>query len=202
MLIFSGGGWLLSPPAEVAATRHYERRYTALGWLAIDVGYRPGGEQGFADVKRAYDKARHDHPALPICAVGESSGAHLALMLATVRPLDCVEDVDGPVDLRKGLPRALEEEAHAVFGKNLAKWSPLLLAKRIHGKLLIVHAQADRIVPVAQAKRFHAALPQSKLVILPRGSLAFIHGTKISKPAYRRYLVSERAWLAGIRRSR
>src|SRR6059058_1624042 len=72
ILIFSGGAWLAPPPTEVSSTRHYEKRYAELGWLAVDVGYRPGGQQSFADVTRAYDKARREHPGLPICAVGES----------------------------------------------------------------------------------------------------------------------------------
>src|SRR6476469_5074653 len=43
MLIFSGGAWLAPPPTEVASTRHYQERYTKLGWVAVDVGYRPAG---------------------------------------------------------------------------------------------------------------------------------------------------------------
>lgn len=202
MLIFAQGGWLASPPAEVRTTRHYRERYTQLGWIAVDVGYRPGGQQGFTDVKRAYDKAKSEHPGLAICAVGESSGGHLALMLATVRPLDCVEPVDAPTDLTKGLPSALEKQARAVFGSDLARWSPLLHAKQIHGKVLIVQAASDPVVPAGQAKRLHSALPHSTLVLLPPGKLAFIHGTKVAKSAYQRYLVSERAWLPGSPRSR
>lgn len=201
MLVFAQGGWLASPPSEVRTTRHYQRRYAALGWIAVDVGYRPGGQQGFTDVKRAYDKAKSDHPGLPICAVGESSGGHLALMLATARPLDCVEPVDAPTDLTQGLPKALDVEARAVFGSDLAKWSPLLHAKQIHGKVLIVQAASDPVVPAKQAKRLHAALPDSELVLLPPGQLTFIHGTKVSKSAYKRYLVTEREWLPGSRRS-
>lgn len=196
MLIFAGGAWLASPPEQVAAVRHYEERYTALGWLAINVGYRPGGEQSFADVTRAYDKARRDHPGVPICAVGESSGGHLALMLAIARPLDCVEPIDAPVDLTKGLPRSLEIETKAVFGKDLAKWSPALRAKEIHGHVLIVQAQDDRIVPAAQAKQLKSALPGADLVRLPPGKLDFIHLTKVSRAAYRAYLLREREWLA------
>ena len=198
MLIFSGGAWLAPPPTEVSSTRHYEQRYAQLGWLAIDVGYRPGGQQGFADVTRAYDTAKRDHPGLPICAVGESSGGHLALMLAMARPLDCVEPVDAPVDLTKGLPKSLLATAIAVFGKDLAKWSPALHAKQIHGKVLIVHARDDQVVPLAQAKQLKAALPNAQLVVFPPGPLQFIHATKIDKAAYRAYLLTERRWLARL----
>ena len=200
MLIFSGGAGLAPPPTEVSSTRHYEQRYAQLGWLAIDVGYRPGGQQGFADVTRAYDKAKQDHPGLPICAVGESSGGHLALMLAIARPLDCVEPVDAPVDLTKGLPKSLLVTAKAVFGSDLAKWSPLLHARQIHGKVLIVHAQSDGIVPLAQAKQLKAAVPGARLVAFPPGDLAFIHATKIRKSSYVAYLRDERRWLASLSR--
>src|SRR3954463_9506271 len=157
MLIFSGGAWLASPPDEVAQTSHYRERYAKLGWLAVDVGYRPRGQQGFVDVTRAYDKAKRDHPGLPICAVGESSGGHLALMLAIARPLDCVEPVDAPTDLTKGLPKMLTLTANAVFDKRLARWSPALRANEIKAKkVLIVEAAGDQIVPPAQAKKLKA----------------------------------------------
>jgi len=198
MLIFSGGAWLAPPPTEVSSTRHYQDRYTQLGWLAVDVGYRPGGEQSFADVTRAYDKAKHDHPGLPICAVGESSGGHLALMLAMARPLSCVEPVDAPVDLTKGLPKQLRLIARSVFGKDLAKWSPALRAGEIHGKPLIVSAAGDKVVPPAQARQLKAGLPRAQLVLFPNGELPFIHATKIDKAAYKRYLQRERTWLASV----
>src|SRR3954468_21036376 len=181
MLIFSGGAWLASPPDEVAQTSDYREPYAKLGWLAVDVGYRPGGQQGFVDVTRAYDKAKRDHPGLPICAVGESSGGHLALMLAIARPLDCVEPVDAPTDLTKGLPHMLQVTAESVFGKDLAKWSPALRADEIHGRALIVQAAGDQIVPPAQAKRLKAGLPDSQLVLFRNGALPFIHATKIDK---------------------
>src|SRR5436305_697419 len=139
-LICSAGGWIALPRDEVAATRHYEQRYAALGWLAIDVGYRPGGATGFSDVLRAYDKAHREHPRLPVCAVGESSGGHLALMLAIARPLSCVEPVDAPSDLTKGLPHRLAYGAGVLFGRrNLRRWSPALRARQIHGRVLVVH---------------------------------------------------------------
>lgn len=198
MLIFSGGAWLAPPRNEVSGTRHYEKRYAALGWLAIDVGYRPGGQQSFTDVTRAYDTARRHHPGLPICAVGESSGGHLALMLATVRPLSCVEPVDAPVDLTKGLPKTLIAIAHAIFGGDLARWSPALHARKIHGHVLIVQAARDQAVPATQARELKAALPNADLVVFPNGGLPFIHGTKIDKAAYRGYLLKERAFLSQV----
>jgi acetyl esterase/lipase len=198
MLIFSGGAWLASPKSELEQTQHYRERYSRLGWLAVDVGYRPGGEQSYSDVAHAYEKARLAHPGLPICAVGESAGGQLALVLAIARPLDCVEAVDAPVDLTHGLPPQLARVAKGVFGKRLAKWSPALHAGAIKGKVLLVHAEDDKIVPVAQARQMKAALPRADLIVLRSGDLPFVHGTKIDRDQYTEYLKRERALLASV----
>ena len=199
MLIFSGGAWLKPPPTEVAETRHYEDRYVKQGWVAINVGYRPGGEESFADVTRAYDKAKADHPGLPICAVGESSGGHLALMLAMARPLDCAEAVDAPVDLTQGMPKSLLATAIAIFGRqNLKRWSPALRAGDIHGRVMLVEAEGDISVPMAQARQMKKALPRAELIVLSKGDLPFIHDTKVDRAAYAKYLAREREWLKGV----
>jgi acetyl esterase/lipase len=198
MLIFPGGAWLAAPEFLVASTRHYRERYAALGWLAVDVGYRPG-RRGFADVVRAYDSARRRQPGVPICAVGESSGGHLALMLATIRSLDCVEAVDAPTDLTRGLAPSVHKAAVLAFGtKGLARWSPALQADRIHGRVLILQARSDRLVPLSQALELKRALPSAKLIVLPPGRLAFIHETRVDRGAYRDYLLAERAFLRSL----
>lgn len=200
MLVFSGGAWLAPPPTEVETTRHYEERYTKLGWIAVNVGYRPGGEESFADVTEAYDNAKADNPGLPICAVGESSGGHLALMLATERNLDCVEAVGAPADLTRGLPRVLQKTAATVFGRDdLERWSPLLRADEIEGDVLIVHAQNDKAVPVAQARALARELAGSELIVLPPGDLAWMHDARIDRAAYARYLKREREWIGNLR---
>jgi len=120
-------------------------------------------------------------------------------MLAIARPLSCVEPVDAPTDLTKGLPKMLALTANAVFDKRLARWSPALRAGEIKAKkVLIVEAAGDQIVPPAQAKKLKAALARADLVVLPNGDLPFIHATKIDKSAYREYLARERAWLASV----
>jgi acetyl esterase/lipase len=199
MLIFSGGAWLAPPPTEIETTRHYEERYVKLGWVAVNVGYRPGGEQSFADVTRAYDRAKREHPDVPICAVGESAGGHLALMLAIERELDCIEPVGAPVDLTGGLPRILEKTAESVFGKDeLERWSPLLRSDELRGRVMIVHAQNDKAVPVSQARALKRKLPEAELVVLPPGELAWMHDSRIDREAYARYLKREREWLEAL----
>ena len=52
---------------------------------------RRAREEGYRDVEKAYRSARKENPGVPVCAVGESSGGHLALMLAAREDLACVD---------------------------------------------------------------------------------------------------------------
>ena len=202
MLIFPAGGWFPEPKAALRTTDHYEGRYRKLGWLAVNVGYRPGGEEGYDDVVAAYESARKDNPGVPVCAVGESSGGHLALMLAARRPLDCVESVGAPTDLTRlrGLTKRVAVRA---FGRGaLAKWSPVRHAARIRGRVMIVQAAGDLIVAPAQARAMKAAKPGAELIVLPQGRLGFMHLTKVDKAAYKRYLAAEERMLVSVARTR
>jgi len=199
MLIFPGGGWFPQPDAK-RSTEHYVERYRRLGWEARNVLYRPGGEEGYEDVAAAYERARDAYPGAPVCAVGESSGGHLALMLAARRPLACVEAVGAPTDLRslRGFARRV---AVMAFGRGgLARWSPVLHANSIGARVMLVHAQNDRIVDPAQARSMKDAKPDAELVLLPPGRLGFMHLTKIDKAAYRAYLEAEERMLAAVAR--
>lgn len=198
MLIFPAGGWFAQPREAVRTTEHYTRRYARLGWTAVNVGYRPGGEEGYRDALDAYERARRDNPGLPICAVGESSGGHLALMLAVERPLACVEAVGAPADLPtlKGVVRRLAVKA---FGaRRLERWSPARAADRIRGRVMLVHAGDDLAVLPAQARAMKRAKPDAELIVLPRGDLAFMHETKVDEAAYGRYLEAEDRMLRAV----
>lgn len=200
MLIFPGGGWFPQPAEAVKITSHYVDRYEKLGWVARNVVYRPGGEEGYEDVVQAYDVTRRSYPGAPVCAVGESSGGHLALMLAARRPLACVEAVGAPTDLR-ALKGAARRVAVKAFGRDgLAEWSPVLHAGDIGGRVMLVQADNDLIVDPRQARLMKDAKPGAELVRLPPGRLGFMHLTKIDKEAYRRYLQAERRMLAAVER--
>lgn len=199
MLIFPAGGWFPQPREALRTVEHYAARYRRLGWTAVSVGYRPGGEEGYRDALDAYERARRDNPDLPICAVGESSGGHLALMLAVERPLACVEAVGAPADLPtlKGVVRRLAVRA---FGaRRLERWSPAR-AGRIRGRVMLVHAGNDLTVLPAQARAMKRAKPDAELIVFPPGNLDFMHETKIDKAAYRVYLDSEERMLEAVSR--
>ena len=195
MLVFPGGGWYPQPAEALRKTDHYIERYRKLGWFAENIAYRPGGEAGFEDALHAYDTARRTYPGRPVCAVGESSGGHLALMLAARRPLACVEGVGAPTDLRalKGHARKIAIRA---FGDDLAAWSPVLMRDRIEGRIMLVQAENDGVLDPRQAGLMEGVEP----LMLPPGDLAFMHVTRIDRDAYRRYLQAERRMLRAVER--
>ena len=115
---------------------------------------------------RAYDAARARFPGLPICAYGESAGGQLALMLAVRRPLACVIDAAGPVDLPRldGTPQAdwVRAKALAAFG-DLRDASPTHHAAAIRAPVLAGYARRRPDRP-----RQPGALPQARADPRPR----------------------------------
>src|SRR5690349_440691 len=99
MITIHGGAWISSGAQAMRAEAPDAARYAAQGWLVDNIDYRPG-RYALRDTLAAYDSLRRAHPRLPICASGESSGGHLALMLAARRPgLACAISKAGPTDL-------------------------------------------------------------------------------------------------------
>ena len=120
-------------------------------------------------------------PALPICAYGESAGGQLALMLAVRRPLACVIDAAGPVDLPRldGTPQAdwVRAKALAAFG-DLRDASPTHHAAAIRAPVLAGYAAADRIVPASQGRYLKRALRRARVIELGAGAgPRFVHAT-------------------------
>jgi hypothetical protein len=146
-------------PRTVALMDDRARTFAGWGWAAAVVDYRAFADAP-GDVVRAYDPARERYPTLPICAYTESAGGHLALMLAVRRPLSCVIDAAGPVDLPRlaGTPQAdwVRAKALAAFG-DLRDASPTDHAGAIRAPVLAGYAAADRIVPASQG-----ALPAAR----------------------------------------
>jgi dipeptidyl aminopeptidase/acylaminoacyl peptidase len=170
------------------------RTFAGWGWAAAVVDYRAFADSP-GDVVRAYDAARERYPSLPICAYGESAGGHLALMLAVRRPLSCVIDAAGPVDLPRlgGTPQAdwVRAKALAAFG-DLRDASPTDHAAAIHAPVLAGYAAADRIVPASQGRSLQRALPRAHVVEMGAGAgPRFVHASV--PPA------ALRAWWGAVR---
>jgi acetyl esterase/lipase len=194
VLVIHGGAWRAAGPRTVALMDDRARTFAGWGWAAAVVDYRAFADAP-GDVVRAYDAARERYPTLPICAYGESAGGHLALMLAVRRPLRCVVDAAGPVDLPRlgGTPQAdwVRAKAQAAFG-DLRDASPTGHAAAIHAPVLAGYAAADRIVPASQGRYLRRVLPRAQVMQLGAGAgPRFVHA---SVPA-----AALRAWWGAVR---
>jgi acetyl esterase/lipase len=181
VILIHGGGWHDTGPAQLAPLTAIAQHLNAMGWNTFNTDYRPYA-RSLPDVEAVYDYVHKQlGPSRPICALGSSAGANLALLLAAARPqLACVMSYAGPTDLtvldKPSLQIYLPVHAlaQAVNG-NLAAWSPLKMVSKIHAKTFLAYATNDPLVPLSQAEELHAALPGSELVVLGPGTRGFIH---------------------------
>ncbi len=183
-----GGSWAGLSQPEFRNMRATATVFQNLGLETLTVDYRRGA-QGVNDVDNLYLAARRQvGSSVPICAAGVSAGAHIALMLAVRNPdLACVLDLAGPTDLSafKTEPggAALYKVIEATFGTApLTQLSPALHGASIKARLLLVYAQNDPLVPVAQGEEMERADPAARLIVLPPGSASFVH-TGVGAPA-------------------
>ncbi len=171
------------------------------GAAVVAPRYRLSGEApapaALKDVQRALawigsDGAAHRLDASRVVAIGPSAGGHLALLLGlgplpggTPRPIGVI-DLYGPTDLADLLPPSRNARSFA------RRWIPEgpgqdALARRmsplahVHAgapPVLIVHGDADDVVPYAHSERLAEALRaagvQVELVTLPGGRHGFL----------------------------
>lgn len=194
VLVVHGGAWRAAGTRTVGLMGARARTFAGWGWAAAVVDYRAFGDAP-GDVVRAYDAARERFPGLPICAYGESAGGQLALMLAVRRPLACVIDAAGPVDLPRldGTPQAdwVRAKALAAFG-DLRDASPTHHAAAIRAPVLAGYSAGDRIVPASQGRYLKRALTHARVIELGAGvGPRFVHA---SVPA-----AALRGWWSAVR---
>jgi acetyl esterase/lipase len=156
------------------------------GWVTLTLTHRPC-MQSVADVAWYYQHLRQRvGPTVPICAMGQSSGAHLVLLLAGLAPdLDCAISQAGPLDLvrlpfqlayddltdedgdappigqlQAAWPRWASAVAAGVFGPepNLSFASPTWWVGGVHARVLVATAYNDRVIPLEQARGYASAL--------------------------------------------
>jgi dipeptidyl aminopeptidase/acylaminoacyl peptidase len=181
VMLLPGGGWRRPTRANFLMETRVAAAVQAGGFATVAIRYSPGAE-GIKDIEGVYSKARRAFPGLPVCAVGGSAGGHWALMLAAREPdLACVVDQAGPTDLTSLATQGSDEGqalAVAAFGeKRLASLSPVDQAGRIKARVLLVYADSDPLVPLAQGEELARALPRAELIKLPPGSAPWIHST-------------------------
>lgn len=169
ILFFHGNGGEISDRHERMAF------YQSQGFGALFVSYRGYGastgrisEQGFiTDALTAYGFLRERGVAPEqIVAVGESLGTGVAVQLAAQRPVAALvleapftAAVDVAAEMYPWLPVRLLMTDQFISRDHIAQ---------VNAPLLIIHGDADRVIPVAQGQKLFAMANEPKeLVILP-----------------------------------
>lgn len=188
-----GGGWIGSTDLVDSAARGAVPFLADLGWRVEVVGYR-GGTVAFGDLERWHKRIRRSLPRRkPICAWGQSAGAHLSLLLAERLKFDCVIAEAGPMLLTEtpaawDLPDVVHTLALRTFGRSrLAAYSPLLANTGLRTPTLLGHATNDKTVPVGQSRAYRDAVANVRLVELDPGPALFVHSPGVEVADLIRY---------------
>jgi acetyl esterase/lipase len=223
VIMVHGGAWVGHIVSEQRRLMGIPGRHLLdRGWRVVSVDMQEGaaGLQDVLDVV-ASEIARKTSSG-PLCLYGESSGAQMVLVAAArQRAVDCVIGLGTPADLplyeSEGAPggdankvvRLVASRMKRFFGTTkaeLATWDPVTLAPQIRAPVLLMREGDDQIVSAAQAKRFKAASPETKVVTLEPGdpadaSTKFMHGT-ISARGRTQYADAIDAFLARADKAR
>lgn len=167
------GAWRPPETYGIDLDRRAERRaFGALDWTRrgyVAASFAAHGEETAVDeAVAAYDRLRSEYPDVAICAVGESAGGHMALMVAARRPeVECVVAHSAPTALAdlpdEPIPGVLalapRSLAVAAFGRRrLEELSPLGHADEIRASVHLAACSADRVVPASHSRRLARAL--------------------------------------------
>jgi acetyl esterase/lipase len=172
VLMIHGGGWKgdLGAEADQVMTTYIEDA-RSWGYMTYNVGYR-SGNVSLRDVTDAAKRIARKNPDEPLCLVGGSAGAQLALIVAAKlrRDVDCVVDIGGPPDLANPDPAAPQgnvvvELAGAAFGTvdRLARLSPINRVNEIRQPVLVVAPDCDYYTSYGRQAAFAAALRRGEI---------------------------------------
>jgi len=209
-LLFHEGAWKSGNGDRWLAKERPDARWVARhGWIAVNYSYA-AGRASLADTRREFRRVRRRWPKLPVCAIGQSSGGHLALMLAArYRTLSCAITVGAPTDLRTW--------AGGRWLPLMGDASPARLPVRAK-HVLLLQVWKDKIVPRSQARTYIRAHHRARIkwldwsAIHPFGTAWarpgeppdgwLMHGV-LSRPDWRSYRAAEaRALRVAWRRPR
>lgn len=184
LIYIHGGGWSEGDKSGV------DTRFTSLGYLVVSLNYRLYPDFRFpamiADVKcairylRAHARQYHLDPER-IALVGHSAGAHLAALAGVADEtagwdsgeyadqssrVQAVVALAGPYDLSGHFPLWVDELIQNVFGdEQRLPASPISYVSPDDPPFLIIHGDADDVVPVEQAEFFAQALQAAKVSV-------------------------------------
>jgi pimeloyl-ACP methyl ester carboxylesterase len=127
------------------------------------VGMTGGGWPGTAQaVSDALGAAVREAEGRPVIVIGHSAGGHLALWAALHHPVAAAVSLAGVCDLEEGVTTGIGNGAVLEF-LGAAPDSDLYAAASPIARLplgspaLLIHGDADDVVPVIQSRRFHKA---------------------------------------------
>ncbi|WP_163512348.1 alpha/beta hydrolase [Fodinicola acaciae] len=186
IVLIHGGGWI---SGDRSRTPRWDRLFSSVGYTVFDVQYRLHGELppgsdlapivGDTKCALAWITANAGSYGVDrgrITLMGQSAGAHLALMTAYTTAADglppscqlpegkprAVVDLYGPTDLAASTDwTAVMAGTPAQRPAEYRKLSPLTYAKPGRPPTLIVAGLSDRIVPVSQSKLLDGALTKA-----------------------------------------
>lgn len=196
VLILHGGGWAASTDATVRAANQGTDGYRSGGFATYAVRMR-AGRAAIDSATAAYDALRRRYGSrTPICAIGASTGGHVALMLAIARPnLACVVANAAPTDLPRWAREvpAAQGQIDGYFGREQRRYSPALRPRDVRARVLLQYATNDRDVPIAQGRAFRDARPRgTELVTLRPGGEYFAHSEIDARQSAQLYPRQER----------
>jgi len=200
VLLLHPGGWMPTGSWAAAYMRPDADRWRARSWRTVNASYRACGAS-IDDVVAFVDHIRARMPDdQPLCVVGISAGAQLALLAAALRPVvvDCVVSHSGPTDLEAlateqaydpatggrstNGPIYVHNLAVAAFGaENLSRMTP---ARRpIAARMLVALGEQDWALASSQATAFASAqlalnaTARVEVLFLQAGPVAWGHGS-------------------------
>ena len=174
-----GGAWLRTGPVARRSIRPAAKRWVRRGFAVYSVDYSVG-RGAVDDLEVALDAIVRERQPGRLCLYGESSGGHLALLLAAERrEVECVIAVAAPVDLLS-LGPDLAPISNFLFGPDpmeLRRWSPAFRSRGIRASVLLKSGIDDPVVPVAQHRAFVKGRPGTKSFFLEPGERRWSHGS-------------------------